>query len=227
KPEAETAPKKPETEVVPSQPETEVAPAEPPVAKPAPAPAPSQPEAETVPAETDVVKPETETVPAESEVVPVEPPVVQPEVSYVPEDTYQKNNVVQEQVVAKPSVSEITNPPHATYANTIIAESTVKKSAPVENKTVVKHEVVDSHASEEVSTDADNKEIEESAKETDEKISDIESKKPKAQERASGENQSSGNGWGTLIWSVLGALTLTGAAATGMAVMRHRRNTRA
>ena len=65
------------------------------------------------------------------------------------------------------------------------------------------------------------------ANETDEKISDTVSEKPKTQASATSENKSSGNMLSNIMLGVLGVLTISGAAAAGVTVMRHRRLPRA
>ncbi|RFT34720.1 hypothetical protein CG401_02740, partial [Bifidobacteriaceae bacterium NR019] len=55
----------------------------------------------------------------------------------------------------------------------------------------------------------------------------VESNKPQAQAKVAGENKSSGNMLSTIMLGVLGALTISGAAAAGVTVMRHRRLPRA
>ena len=55
----------------------------------------------------------------------------------------------------------------------------------------------------------------------------VESNKPQAQASATAENKSSGNMLGTIMLGVLGVLTISGAAAAGVTVMRHRRLPRA
>ncbi|RIY25604.1 hypothetical protein CJI51_06375 [Bifidobacteriaceae bacterium WP021] len=55
----------------------------------------------------------------------------------------------------------------------------------------------------------------------------VESNKPQAQASATAENKSSGNMLSNIMLGVLGVLTISGAAAAGVTVMRHRRLPRA
>lgn len=83
----------------------------------------------------------------------------------------------------------------------------------------------ESQVSEENSTKPENNKGD--VEEVDEKISDTVSEKPKTQASATSENKSSGNMLSTIMLGVFGALTISGAAAAGVTVMRHRRLPRA
>lgn len=152
--------------------------------------------------------------------------------SYVPqvaaeEEQESNENVAQKNPAVQPAVQSA-KPAHAVAAKATVSEAAqAKQSSPVENKTVEDSKADDSKVSEDKSVDDNNKETEEAAKEVDEKISDTVSENPKAQASATSESKSSGNMLSTIMLGALGVLTLTGAAAAGVTVMRHRRLPRA
>ncbi|RIY16922.1 chromosome partitioning protein ParA, partial [Bifidobacteriaceae bacterium WP012] len=128
-------------------------------------------------------------------------------------------------------------------APAVSEDATDKQSKPVESKTEskpVESKTVESakpsakpsesnvakenaKTAESAETSENNDVQDRPANETDEKISDTESEKPQVQASATAENKSSGNMLSTIMLGVLGALTISGAAAAGVTFMRHRR----
>ena len=241
KPEAAPAPVEPEAKLV--QPEAE---------KPAKQQevTPEESEKPTL----EAVPPKTEAKPVEPESAPVQPKTgkLAPE-SVVPAQAespassahaadilnfaaykaaIQKNNAIQKQSVREhtseeQSADESNQTARSASEKTAVSQSvSTKQSTSAGNKTESesksseKGKSADSKASEDTSADTNTKEA-------DEKISDAENKKLKAQASATVETKPSDNAFTTLIWGALGALTITGAAAAGVTVMRHRRMPRA
>ena len=202
----------------------------------------------------EAVPPKTETKPAEPESAPVQPKTgklapesVAPAQAESPASAahaadilnfaaykaaIQKNNAIQKQSVREhtseeQSADESNQTARSAAAKTAVSQSaSTKQSTSAGNKTESegksseKGKSADSKASEDTSADTNTKEA-------DEKISDAENKKLKAQASATVETKPSDNAFTTLIWGALGALTITGAAAAGVTVMRHRRMPRA
>lgn len=159
--------------------------------------------------------------------------------SYVPpvtavEEQKQNENISQEQPAAQSS-----NPVRTVAVKDIVSEDAAdKQSKPVESKTVEsakpsaktsESNVAKENAKTAESTEtAENDDVQDRpANETDEKISDTVSEKPKTQASATSENKSSGNMLSNIMLGVLGVLTISEAAAAGVTVMRHRRLPRA